>query len=475
MKLKNEHFVHWHVHSELSAFDGLSKISKVLVKDKDGTDVSDDNLVLKARKMGFPAMAITDHGVVSGWIKFIKACTATKDREGNDIPWKPITPILGCEFYLSRNHEFKNKQLQPDGRRGNRHLNVYARNWAGYQNLCALSEKSWIDGFYSNPRIDLDLLDKHSDGLSVGSACLSSLVNANLLHGRYEKAKKTVSVFKDIFGENFFLEAMFHGISEEGQILPDIFKLSADMGVPVIATNDCHYVNKQDAKSQEVLMCMSTSNCLTNPKHIRHPYGEFHLKSADEMGQIFGGVPQALLNSYGMLERINFEDINSNLFGGMRLPKYELPEGFNTPMEYLEHLAMDGMHRIGWGNSKPHLDRLKIELDDVRVALDINKYDFATYFLIVWDYMNYARSKGIITGCGRGSGYSSILLRALGITYGVDPLKYGLLWERFLGFDWKRFIKESDFGLRDKIDILEPSEIDTDRDYEDDAGGTDRY
>lgn len=468
-KISNKEFTHWHVHSEYSAFDGLSQISEIDVKKEDR------NSVLTARKMGFPSLAITDHGTVSGWIKHIRACTATKDKSGTDIPYDPIKPILGAEFYLARKHDWQTKEFQPDGKSGNRHLNIFARNWKGYQNLATLSEKSWLEGFYHNPRIDLELLAEHSEGLMVGTACLSSLVNSNLLYGRYDSAKQACTLFKDIFGEHFFLEAMYHGIAAEGAILPDIFKLSAELDIPVVATNDAHYIHKEDAKTQEVLMCMSTSRCLNDPKHIRFPYGEFYLKDAEEMQRIFKDTPQALWNSVSLLDHIDDKDISKNLFGGMRLPHFELPDGFTDPFVYLRHLAEEGMKRTGWISSEKHRKQLEIEMTDIKVALDINKYDFATYFLIVRDYINAAKSKGIISGAGRGSGYASVLLRCLGITSGLDPMEYGLLWERFLGFDTKRFLLESDFGFENELVKVGVEAIEVDREVEDDFGGVDRY
>lgn len=389
--------------------------------------------------------------------------------------------LHNCEFYLSRHHKWKGKKeeeenggFQPDGRSGNRHLNLFAMNWAGYQNLCALSEKSFRDGFYHNPRVDFELLAQHSEGILGSSACLSSVVNANLLHGRYDYAKKTVAKFKDIYGENFFLEAMYHGIPAEGAILPDIIKLGAEMNVPVVATNDAHYIKKEHAKSQEVLMCISTNRCLTDPKHIHFSYGEFYLKSAQEMSKMFYHVPQLITNSVAMLDRIDIKDIERNLFGGMRLPKYEVPEGFEDAQAYITYLAKEGMKRLGWDKSKKHVERLDMELEDVRIAKENNNYDFAKYFLIVQDYIKDAQDKGIVVGCGRGSGFGSVLLRCLDIAYGPDPLEHGLLWQRFLGFDSIPFVKESDFGF--KSEELQPVlETEEDREVEDDLGGVDRY
>ena len=473
-KLTNADYVPMHCHSEYSAFDGVSKVTEVVLEQED------QNLVLTARKLGFPALALTDHGNIGGWIKFINACQSTKDKNGKDIPYDRIKPILGMEAYLARDHSVKDKLGQPDGRKGNRHLNLYAMNWKGYQNLCALSEKAWVDGYYyKDPRVDIHLLAKHSEGLMCGSACLSSVVNVNLLYDRYDIAKKACILFKDIFKENFFLEVMYHGIPEEFAIISDIFKLSSELDIPVVASNDTHYVCKHHGESHEVLMCMSTSNCLTNPKHIHFPHNEFYLKDANEMLRMFGNAPQSITNSVAMAERIDDNDINKNLFGGMRLPAFELPAGFENSYDYMVHLARDGAKRLGWDKSPKHIESLRKELQDVKVAQESNNYDFATYFLIVRDYIKAAQKKGIVTGCGRGSGFASLLLRTLEISYGPDPIEYGLLWERFLGFDTRQFIKDEDFGFSRNI-VQEAlahaaDDLDEDREVEDDFGGVDRY
>jgi DNA polymerase-3 subunit alpha len=271
------------------------------------------------------------------------------------------------------------------------------------------------------------------------------------MYGKYDRAKEVCGVFKDIFGENFFLEVMYHGISEERAIIPLILKLSSDMDIPVVCTNDSHYIYKDQGKSQEVLMCMSQSRCMKDPKRLKFNHMEFYLKSAEEMAKVFGHLPHVLENSVVMAERIDTLDIEKNLFGGMRLPDFQIPEKYNNSYDYLCELAWEGMKRIGWDKSKPHVDQLKLELGDVKVAMDNNNYDFSTYFLIVRDYIEFAEKNDILVGCGRGSGYASILLRCLGITYGVDPIEHGLLWERFLGFDDLRFIKESDFGFQEDM------------------------
>jgi len=394
--------------------------------------------------------------------------------------------LHNCEFYLSKNHNHRGEKKegnkiiegQTDGRKGNRHLVLVAKNWKGWQNLCRLSQKSWTEGVYIDPRIDIPLLAEHSEGLMCNSACLSSVVNANLLHDRYDQAKAAVALFKDIFKEDFHLEVMYHGIEAEGAIIPDIIKLGNEMGVPIIATNDCHYCKKEHGMSQELLMCMSTSRCLNDPKRLHFPYREFYLKSAPEMAVAFGNHPEFLLNTVMVADKVDAKDIYENLTSGMRLPRYKIPEGFASPFDFLSHLAWDGMKKFGWDQSQPHIDRLKRELEDVRVAWDNNKYDFATYFLIVRDYIQKAKDQNILTGCGRGSGYASVLLRVLGISYGPDPLKYDLIWERFLGFDDKHFIQDQDFFGEvtvSKEDASGHEELFEDRDVTDDAGGVDRY
>ncbi len=429
LKINNSNFVHLHNHSEFSAFDGLNKMSE---------------FPRLARKMGFKSLGITDHGNVGGLIKFFQECTKSVDKNGVKIEYDPIKPILGCEFYLAKDRFAKSKKDQPDGRKGNRHIVLIAKNWQGFQNLCTLSEKSWTEGFYNDPRIDFDLLTKHHEGLICSTACLSSVVNNNLLHGRYDQAKKVATILKNIFGEDFYFEVMYHGLDAERYIIPDIFKLSDSLGCKVLATNDVHYSHKEDGASHEVLMCMSTSRCIHDPKRLKFPYHEFYLKSAEEMAQIFKNRLDSLYNTLEVADKIDHKDISKN-FGGMRLPKFPLPNDFSDPHDYLEYLAWDGLKQLHLDHSQKHIDRLRLELEDVKIAKMNNNYDFATYFLIVRDYIQYANNKGILTGCGRGSGFGSLLLKTLGITYGVDPIEHDLLWERFLGFDTKRFVKEQDF------------------------------
>jgi DNA polymerase-3 subunit alpha len=489
MPFPNSDFVHLHVHSEFSRFDGLAKMG---------------DLVMHARKMGFRSMALTDHGNVGGWIRFYNECNKKKDKDGNVIlgadgqPLATLKPIFGCEVYVSRDLKYRGIAQQPDGKKGNRHLLLLAKNQEGYENLCTLSQKAWIDGqAFNAPRTDLNEIAKHSKGLICSSACIGSLINSNLLYDRYDQAKRTATLFKDIFGEDFFLEVMYHGIDAEAVIIPLIFKLGRELGIPVICSNDAHYIRKEQARSHEVVMAMNQFKCIKDPKLYKFGYDEFYLKSAEEMGRIFGHRPEIMLNTVALSERV--EDFLKT--GGMRLPKFDLDQARervvlaakknkpdapppelpseNDPYVFMEKLAWQGMKRLGWDNSPKHIEQLKLELGDVKVAFDNNAMDFATYFLIVWDIINFAKNEGIMTGCGRGSGYASILLRALGITFGPDPLKYSLLWQRFLAFDWGYFLLDSDWGFdskEDSVAVLEsPDEIEEERDVEDDLGGVDRY
>jgi len=444
----DNHFVHCHSHCEYSQFDGMAKL---------------EELVMESRRRGSPAMAVTDHGNMSAAIKFIQYANATRDKDNEPIVYDPIKPIIGMETYLSRKHDV---HKQVDKKKGNRHLVLLAKNFAGYQNLCLLSQRAWLDGFYSNPRVDLHMLADHSEGLICSSACLSSVINANLAADRYGEAKKSATILKDIFGADFFLEVQFHGLTEEKHIIPDIFKLSLELDIPIIATNDSHYIHKHQGTSQEVLMCMNQSSCIYNPKRVHFPYNEFHLKSGPEMSEIWGHTPSVLHNTVALAERVDDQDIAKNLFGGMRLPPFQVPDEYAGPQEFLEHLAQEGMKKLGWDKSPEHIKALDKELGDINIVKENNNYDFATYFLIVWDYVKHATENNILTGCGRGSAYASVLLRCLGVTYGPDPIKYGLLWERFLGFDTKRFILESDFGFEEDKDVVRIVTVDADEEDE---------
>ncbi len=393
-------------------------------------------MVSKAKELGMSAVGITDHGTVAGIMRFLQEC---REQE--------IRPILGMEAYLSRDHCCHDKEGQPDGRKGNRHLNIIAKNLKGYENLCTLSQEASVNGYYYDPRVDWELLDKHKEGLIVTSACLSNVINHALFTDNYASALELAGGFKDLFGEDFYLEIMFHGLDDEGRVLPGIQKLSKDTGVKILAVNDCHYVESEDAEFQQVLMCMSTGRSIKDPKRIKFPYDEFYFKSAEEMYKIFGHNPSYMRNTLEVAEKCDYSDI---VFGEMRLPKLEtvvkdLEEG-ETSLGYLTKLAQAGLIKRGWDKSQEHVDRLNRELSDLKLIWDTKGYDFAVYFLIEEDVTRFADKKNIPYGV-RGSGYGSLLLHCIGLCKGVDPLSQGLLWERFLSVDFLHFICEDDFGI----------------------------
>lgn len=431
----NKNFIHLHNHSEFSAFDGLSKV---------------ENMAMTAREMGFPAIALTDHGNISGALKLIKYCNATKDKNNKPINFPTIKPIIGNEFYLSFNHKTKAGTSIPEEEKGIYHITILAQNWVGYKNLAKLTNTSWKDGFYYKPRIDINLLAEHSDGLIVFSGCPASIISSNILSDRINNAKNMCSILKDIFKDRFFMEIMFHGLDIESYLIPILIKMGIDLKIKTVATNDCHYVKKEHASSHDVLLCSNTYTCVKNPNRMKFPYDEFYIKSFDEMNYMFKDIPFVLKNTLEVGNMIDTDSIVRNIFGVMRLPKYKVPEGFKDPQHYLEHLTYEGAKKNGWINSERHLEAIRKELADIRTAYEINGYDFPSYFLMTRDDVKYARKNGIFTGPGRGSSYASLVCRCIGINSGqIDPLDEGLIWERFLGFQDKIIIRDSDFGIED--------------------------
>lgn len=438
----NSNFVHLHNHSEYSTFDGLSPVK---------------NMAAYARMMGFPALALTDHGNIGGILKHLKYCTMPKleyvDDEGKKHDaGPPIKPIVGCEYYFTKNHREKGD---------NYHITVLAKNYQGYRNLCMLDDIAFRDGFYRKPRIDFDLLFKYKEGLIVTTGCGSSIVSNQLLKGHYDKAYQTVGMMKEELGDDLYFEVMYHGLKMEKLILKDQLKLARKHDLCVVATNDNHYILKDHAKSHEVFLAMNSKKCIKDPTRMRFSYPEFYIKSGQEMYDIWKEIPESLHNTVAVAEKVNSKEIMDNLYGGMKIPKFDVPENhqvtigglskeeqmFKESYSYLEELAQEGLEKLGWHESQSHIEALDRELADIKVAWTSNRYDFATYMLIVWDIIKWAKENGVEIAAGRGSGYGSVLLRTLKICYGPDPLEYGLLWERFLGFDDIRFVSSIDFGL----------------------------
>src|SRR5262245_24102003 len=388
-------FVHLHVHSEYSLLDGAAQL---------------DKLVEAAKGLGLPAIALTDHGNLFGAIDFY---TAAKKAD--------IKPIVGCELYVAPGSRFE-RSSQDGGYEGASHCTVLVRNEAGYQNLVKLVSKAYLEGFYYKPRVDRELLAQHADGLLVLSGCLNSEVSRLLSAGEETKARETAGWYQEVFGKDFyFMEVQAHGLTEQKKVLDGTLRLSQALGAPICGTNDSHYLEATDARAHEALLCIQTGTTMSDPNRWRFSTEEFYLKSADEMRAVFKDVPEAYRNTLAVAERCNV-DLD---FGQFHLPRYQVPDGF-TLESYLEHLATEGL-RARYGAVPPDAvaERLHYELNV------ISKMGFAGYFLVVWDFIAYARRQGVAVGPGRGSSAGSLVAYCLGIT-SVDPIRYGLIFERFL-------------------------------------------
>ena len=385
-------FTHLHLHTEYSLLDGACRIPK---------------LVERIKALGMTSCAITDHGVMYGCIDFY---SAMKDAS--------IKPIIGCEVYVCRDRLDKSA-----ANREYSHLILLCENNTGYQNLMKLVSEGFLTGYYYRPRIDYNLIRQHSEGLICLSACLSGDLPKLLLQGRYDDAEAYVREMQDIFGEkNFYVEIMDHGIREEKIVMPRLISLAREMNVPLVATNDCHYLEEKDADAQEVLLCIQTGKTLDDANRMRMDTRQLYVKSEDEMRTLFAACPDAVERTQEIADRCNVEFE----FGVTRLPHYPVPEG-ETALSMLTRLTHEGL-RERYPDAKETDEpwqRLNYELNV------ISSMGYVDYFLIVWDFIRYAKSQGIMVGPGRGSGAGSIVAYSLGITM-LDPLKYQLLFERFL-------------------------------------------
>ena len=389
----NSKFVHLHLHTEYSLLDGANRIK---------------DLPIRAKELGMDAMAITDHGVMFGCIDFYKACKA------NDVK-----PIIGCEVYVAPGSRF-DKVLDKSVKYN--HLILLAKNMQGYRNLCKLVSIGFTDGYYYKPRIDKEILEKYHDGLICLSACLGGEVPAHFLNGQDELAKNSALWFKNLFGEDYYLEVQANTMKEQYLVNQKLFKLSKEIGVPLVATNDSHYLKKEDAYNHEVLLCIQTGKRMSDPDRMKFKTDDFYVKSPEEMMEYFKDVPEAIENTVKIAEKCNVEFE----FGHTILPNYDVPEEFESHYDYFKKLSYDGLHkRYGEELSQEIIDRAEYELGT------ISKMGFIDYFLIVWDYINFAKTHDIPVGPGRGSGAGSVIAYALEIT-DIDPLKYGLIFERFL-------------------------------------------
>ncbi|EDT79026.1 DNA polymerase III, alpha subunit [Clostridium perfringens NCTC 8239] len=407
-------FCHLHLHSGYSLLDGSGKI-KPLIK--------------RAKELGMESIALTDHGVMYGCVDLYKEAKA----EG-------IKPILGCEVYVvPKSRKIKNN----DEDNKTYHLVLLVKNEKGYENLMKIVSVASIEGFYYKPRIDREYLKEHSEGIIALSACLGGEVQKAILNGNIDKAREAATFYRDTFNDGFYLELQNHGIEEQKKVNEVNIQLAKELNIPLVATNDVHYINQEDSKAHDILMCIQTGKTVDDPNRRRYPSDQFYLKSPEEMWDMFDYIPEALENTLKIAEECNFD----YEFHVSKLPKFPLPEGVE-PFEYLRKTCFDGLidrleelkslkekgiydidkvYEIGENNDKvkEDIERLEYELGVIK------QMGYVDYFLIVWDFIKYANDNGIPTGPGRGSAAGALVAYTLGITK-IDPMKYSLLFERKL-------------------------------------------
>ena len=386
-------FTHLHVHTEYSLLDGSNKIKEY---------------VDRVKALGMDSAAITDHGVMYGVIDFYRAARAAG-----------INPILGCEVYVAPGSRFDREAGSGDDRYY--HLVLLAENNQGYSNLMKIVSKGFVEGFYYKPRVDLSLLEKYHEGIIALSACLAGEVARFLTRGMYEDAKKAALRYQDIFGKgNFFLELQDHGIPEQQNVNQQLLKMHRETGIELVATNDVHYTLAEDAQPHDVLLCLQTGKKLADEDRMRYEGGQYYVKSPEEMERLFPYAPEALENTHKIAQRCHVEIE----FGVTKLPKFDVPEGY-TSREYLNELCFRGLEERYQPVTEELKERLNYELSTIR------NMGYVDYFLIVWDFIKYARDHDIMVGPGRGSAAGSLVAYTLGITQ-LDPIRYDLLFERFL-------------------------------------------
>ena len=417
-------FTHLHVHTEYSLLDGSSKIKE---------------LVARAKELGMDSLAITDHGVMYGVINFYKAC--------KDVG---IKPILGCEVYVAPGSRFDKEAGTGDDKYY--HLVLLAENNKGYDNLMKIVSEGFTEGFYYKPRVDYDVLERYSEGIIALSACLAGEVQKYLSRGMYEMAVEAAKRYEKIFGKgNFFLELQDHGLPDQKYVNPQLVRMSGELGIELVCTNDSHYIMADDAEAHDILLCIQTGKKVSDENRMRYTGGQYYLKSPEEMVELFPYALQALENTHKIADRCNV-DIE---FGVTKLPKFQVPEGY-TSWTYLNYLCFDGLKKrypdktmdVDMEKILEHASKLDVEdrkqvaitpvedHEDLCQRLDyelsvIHSMGFVDYFLIVWDYVNFAKVHDCAVGPGRGSAAGSLVSYCLTIT-DIDPMKYNLLFERFL-------------------------------------------
>ena len=385
-------FVHLHVHSEYSLLDGSAKI---------------DELITRTKEMGMNSIAITDHGVMYGAIDFYKAAK----KAG-------IKPILGCEVYVA----VKSRHVKERGDDGNyHHLVLLAENEIGYQNLMKLVSLGFTEGFYYKPRVDIEILREYSQGLIALSACLGGVIPRAIESKGYENGKEVALMYNEIFGQdNFYLELQDHNLPEQKPMNQHLMRMSQETGIPLVVTNDIHYIEASDFKAHDILLCIQTAKTVLDENRMAYGSDQFYLKSPEEMYALFPYAKEALANTQKIADRCHIEIE----FNNYKLPKFfPLPEG-KTAIEYLRDLCVAGMDERYGSEAEQHMDRLDYELGI------IGNMGFEDYFLVVADFVKYSHDNGIMVGPGRGSGAGSIMAYALRIT-DIDPIPYDLIFERF--------------------------------------------
>jgi DNA polymerase-3 subunit alpha len=385
-------FVHLHVHTEYSLLDGAGRLQ---------------DLLDRARELNMEALAITDHGSMFGTVNFYKEALK-----------RNIKPIIGCEVYVAtRTMKDRDPKLDSD----QYHLVLLAKNNDGYRNLMKIVSRGYLDGFYYKPRVDLSVLRKYSDGLICLSGCIAGEVQQHLISGRYERAREVAVEYRQIFGQgNYYLEIQDQGLDEQKRINPLLVKLSRETGIPLVATNDVHYVLEEDWEFHDVLLCIQTGKTVDQEDRLKFPNHEYYLKSEEQMRHALKDVPQAIDNTLDIALRCNVELD----FGSIHLPYFELPDGYTADI-YLRELAYNGLRERYPQVTAELEERLEYELEVIK------SMGYCHYFLIVWDFIKYAKENNIMVGPGRGSAAGSLVSYCLGIT-NIDPIKYNLLFERFL-------------------------------------------
>ena len=385
-------FAHLHIHTEYSLLDGACRIPA---------------LIDRVKELGQTSVAITDHGVMYGVVDFYKEAKA-----------KGIHPIIGCEVYVAPRGR---KDMSYRRGEGANHLVLLCENETGYRNLIQLVSLGYLEGFYFKPRVDMELLQQYSGGLIALSACLSGVVPEKILQGDWEGAKQTALTYQQIFGpEHYYLELQDHGLEEQQTVNRGILRIAEETGIPLVVTNDAHYLTRQDAEVQDALLCIQTGKTIEEEDRMKFSTQEFYVKSTEEMAALFPDHPEAVENTVRIAQRCQFDFE----FGHYHLPVFDVPEGY-TSESYLDHLCQEGYARRYGEPDEEKMQRLTYELNMIK------QMGFVDYFLIVSDFIRYAKSQGIPVGPGRGSAAGSLVSYCLGIT-DLDPLKYSLYFERFL-------------------------------------------